>query len=64
MMNSTAYFSLPHTAFATVTGLCDESRLYLTYVLAGPYELFRFRNTRGQLARRGRDLHFAINADV
>jgi hypothetical protein len=29
------------------------------HVLAGPYELFRFRNTRGQLARRGRDLHFA-----
>ena len=28
-------------------------------MLAGPYELFRFRNTRGQLARRGRDLHFA-----
>jgi len=28
------------------------------HVLAGPYEFFRFRNTRGQLARRGRDLHF------
>jgi len=28
-------------------------------MLADPYELFRFRNTRGQLARRGRDLHFA-----
>jgi hypothetical protein len=59
MMNSTAFFSLPHTAFATVTGLFDESGLYLTYVLAGPYALFGFRNTSGQLARRGRDIHFA-----
>jgi hypothetical protein len=59
MMNSTAYFSLPHTAFATVTGLCDESGLYLTYVFAGPHVLFGFRNTSGQLARRGRDIHFA-----
>lgn len=33
--------------------------LYLTYVLAGPYALFGFRNTSGQLARRGRDIHFA-----
>jgi hypothetical protein len=33
--------------------------LYLTYVLAGPYVLFGFRNTSGQLARRGRDIHFA-----
>ncbi len=32
MMNSTAFFSLPHKAFATVTGLFDESGLYLTYV--------------------------------
>jgi hypothetical protein len=59
MMNSTAFFSLPHIPFAAVTGPFDEPGLYLTYVLAGPYELFRFRNTRGQLARRGRDLHFA-----
>jgi len=28
-------------------------------MLAGPYELFPFRNTSGQLVRRGRDLHFA-----
>src|SRR5215469_16573923 len=35
------------------------SGLYLTYVLAGPYSLFGFRNTSGQLARRGRDIHFA-----
>ena len=35
------------------------SGLYLTYVLAGPYALFGFRNTSGQLARRGRDIHFA-----
>src|SRR5260370_24337121 len=33
--------------------------LYLTYVLAGPYVLFGFRNTSGQLACRGRDIHFA-----
>jgi AAA domain len=35
------------------------NRTNVLHVLAGPYELFRFRNTRGQLARRGRDLHFA-----
>src|SRR5436305_6619168 len=29
------------------------------HVLAGPYALFGFRNTSGQLARRGRDIHFA-----
>jgi hypothetical protein len=29
------------------------------HVLAGPYTLFGFRNTSGQLARRGRDIHFA-----
>ena len=28
-------------------------------MLVGPYKLFRFRNALGQLARRGRDLHFA-----
>jgi hypothetical protein len=35
------------------------NRTNVLHVLAGPYELFSFRNTRGQLARRGRDLHFA-----
>src|SRR2546430_1146131 len=35
------------------------NRTNVLHVLAGPYELFRFRNTQGQLARRGRDLHFA-----
>lgn len=35
------------------------NRTNVLHVLAGPYELFAFRNTRGQLARRGRDLHFA-----
>src|SRR6266699_1874678 len=35
------------------------NRTNVLHVLAGPYELFRFRNTRGQLARRGRDLLFA-----
>src|SRR6266487_3262965 len=35
------------------------NRTNVLHVLASPYELFRFRNTRGQLARRGRDLHFA-----
>jgi len=33
--------------------------LYIIHVLAGPYALFGFRNTSGQLARRGRDIHFA-----
>ncbi len=31
----------------------------MLHVLAGPYALFGFRNTSGQLARRGRDIHFA-----
>src|SRR5437868_13300139 len=35
------------------------NRLYIIHVLAGPYELFRCRNSLEQLARRGRDLHFA-----
>jgi hypothetical protein len=34
------------------------NRTNVLHVLAGPYELFTFRNTSGQLARRGRDLHF------
>lgn len=35
------------------------NRTNVLHVLAGPYELFGFRNTSGQLARRGRDVHFA-----
>jgi AAA domain len=35
------------------------NRTNVLHVLTGPYELFRFCNTQGQLARRGRDLHFA-----
>ena len=34
------------------------NRTNVLHVLAGPYELFGFRNTSGQLARRGRDIHF------
>jgi len=34
------------------------NRTNVLHVLAGPYELFAFRNTSGQLARRGRDIHF------
>jgi AAA domain len=37
----------------------SRARLYIMHVLAGPYALFGFRNTSGQLARRGRDIHFA-----
>src|SRR5260370_21220483 len=59
MMNSTAFFSLPHKAFATVTGLCDEFRLYLTIVLIGTYDLLPFCNLDGQMARRGSEFHFA-----
>jgi len=33
-------------------------RTNVLHVLAGPYALFPFRNTSGQLVRRGRDLHF------
>src|SRR5258708_16045337 len=36
-----------------------SNRTKVLHVLAGPYALFGFRNTRGQLARRGRDIHFA-----
>ncbi len=36
-----------------------SNRTKVLYVLAGPYALFGFRNTSGQLARRGRDIHFA-----
>ena len=57
-MNSTAFFSLPHRAFATATGLFDESGLYLTYVLAGTYDLPIFRNLNAQLSRRSIDVHF------
>jgi len=28
------------------------------HVLVGPYELFKYRNIQGQVARRGRDIHF------
>src|SRR6266571_5553605 len=28
------------------------------HILVGPYELFKYRNTNGQVARRGRDIHF------
>jgi len=35
------------------------NRTNVLHVLAGPYALFGFRNTSGQLARRGRDVHFA-----
>ena len=59
MMNSTAFFSLPHTAFATVTDLFDVSGLYLTYVLIGTYDLLPFCNLDGQMARRGSEFHFA-----
>ncbi len=34
------------------------NRTNVVHVLADPYALFGFRNTSGQLARRGRDLHF------
>src|SRR5260221_134728 len=34
------------------------NRTNVLHVLAGPYALFGFRNTMGQLARRGRDIHF------
>ncbi len=34
------------------------NRTNVLHMLAGPYELFGFRNTSGQLARRGRDIHF------
>jgi AAA domain len=34
------------------------NRTNVLHVLAGPYSLFGFRNTMGQLARRGRDIHF------
>ena len=33
------------------------NRTNVLHVLAGPYAWFPFRNTRGQLVRRGRDLH-------
>jgi len=36
-----------------------SNRTHVLHVLAGPYALFGFRNTSGQLARRGRDIHFA-----
>jgi DNA polymerase III delta prime subunit len=36
-----------------------SNRTHVLHVLAGPYTLFGFRNTSGQLARRGRDIHFA-----
>ncbi len=36
-----------------------SNRTKVLHVLAGPYVLFGFRNTSGQLARRGRDIHFA-----
>jgi len=58
-MNSTAFFSLPHTAFATVTDLFDVSGLYLTYVLVGTYDLLVFRNLSAQLSRRSIDIHFS-----
>src|SRR5215469_11492598 len=34
------------------------NRTNVLHVLAGPHALFGFRNTSGQLARRGRDVHF------
>ena len=33
------------------------NRTHVLHVLAGPYALFPFRNTRGPLVRRGRDRH-------
>ncbi|WP_052569125.1 hypothetical protein [Ktedonobacter racemifer] len=36
-----------------------SNRTNVLHVLVGPYALFGFRNTSGQLARRGRDIHFA-----
>src|SRR6266496_4202912 len=36
-----------------------SNRTNVLHILAGPYALFGFRNTSGQLARRGRDIHFA-----
>lgn len=36
-----------------------SNRTNVLHVLAGSYALFGFRNTSGQLARRGRDIHFA-----
>ena len=58
-MNSCAFFILPQESLVRVINLLRTFRLYLTYMLAGPYALFGFRNTSGQLARRGRDIHFA-----
>ena len=37
----------------------EPNRTNILHVLADPYALFGFRNTSGQLARRGRDIHFA-----
>src|SRR5436190_6537804 len=35
-----------------------SNRTKVLHVFAGSYQLFSFRNTMGQLARRGRDIHF------
>ncbi|GAC1347867.1 MAG: ATP-binding protein [Ktedonobacteraceae bacterium] len=35
-----------------------SNRTNVLHVLVGPYELFKYRNTYGQVARRGRDIHF------
>lgn len=34
------------------------NRTNVLHILVGPYELFKYRNTNGQVARRGRDIHF------
>ncbi len=38
-----------------------SNRTNVLHVLAGPYALFGFRNTSGQLARRGRDIHCEVS---
>src|SRR5262249_46526663 len=46
-MNSPACLILPQKPLVGVTTLLRACGLYGTYLLAGPYELFTFRNTRG-----------------
>ncbi len=56
---SRATGALVSLAFLCLASLARDSKSEVFTGLLGPYELFRFRNTRGQLARRGSDLRFA-----
>src|SRR5215813_14936609 len=58
-MNGSACFILPQGPLVGVINLLRAFRVSVTYMLAGSYALFGFRNTSGQLARRGRDIHIA-----